>query len=155
MTRYFLLIAFVGTIGSRALGLDFGLGPGLSIKNALLYATAVLIAIDSAIARNRQIELLPVILPFALLIVYAAASWIFIIVFLDYQNYSPLQTLIRLKTKLIDQFIVLLVFFYGVVNWKDAVWLLKSITWVVVFGCFVTVIDTFNIPDLGIVTART
>jgi O-antigen ligase len=153
--RYFLLIVFVALIGSRALGLDLGLGPGLSIKNALLYATALLIAIDGAITRNRQVELLPVILPFALLITYAVGSWIFVVVFLDYPNYSPLATFIRLKTKLVDQFIVLVVFFYGVVNWRDAVWLLKSITWVVVVGCLVTVVDTFNIPDLGIVTART
>jgi O-antigen ligase len=155
MIRYALLVLFVGMIGSRALGLDLGLAPGISIKNALLYATAALIAIDGATARNRRIELLPVIVPFALLILYAIASWIFLVVFLDYANYSPRETLIQLKLKLIDQFLVLLVFFYGAIQWKDVVWLLKAITWVVMFGCVVTVIDAFDIPDLGIVTART
>jgi hypothetical protein len=63
-------------------------------------------------------------------------------------------TLIRLKVKLVDQFLMLLVFFYGVINWKDALWLLKALIWVMIIGCFITVIDTFNIPDLGIITAR-
>lgn len=154
MIRYFLLVVFVVLIASRALGLDIGLAPGVSLKNAMLYATAVLIAIDMSIARNRQIELLSVVVPFVALIVYATASWFIIVVFLDFPNYSAFQTLIQLKLKLIDQLIVLLVFFYGVTAWKDAVWTLKAITWVLVVGCLVTVVDTFNIPDLGIITTR-
>jgi O-antigen ligase len=155
MIRYFLLVVFIVLVGNQALGLDIGLAPGVSIKNALLYATAVLIAIDMSIARNRQIELLSVILPFVALIVYATGSWVFIVVFGDFPSYSPFQTLIQLKLKLIDQLIILLVFFYGATNWRDAVWVLKGITWVLLFGCLVTVVDTFNVPDLGIITART
>ena len=37
VTRFLLLILFIATIGGRVLGLDLGLAPGLSIKNALLY----------------------------------------------------------------------------------------------------------------------
>lgn len=154
MIRTLLLILFTAMLGSRALGLDLGLGPGLSIKNALIYATATLIAIDSAIARNRDVELLSVIVPFASLIFYAVMTWIAIVVFLEYPYYMPGQTLIRLKTKLVDQFIVLLIFFYGVTNSRDALWLIKGLTWVVMSSCFITIIDTFNIPDLGIITAR-
>jgi hypothetical protein len=33
-------------------------------------------------------------------------------------------------------------------------WLYKALVWVVMAGCLITVIDTFNIPDLGIITAR-
>jgi O-antigen ligase len=153
--RYFLLAVFIVLIGSRALGLDIGLAPGISVKNALLYTTAILIAIDVSIARNRQLELLSVILPFVALIAYATGSWVFIVVFGDYPSYSAFQTLIQLKLKLVDQLIVLLVFFYGVTNWQDAIWVVKGITWVLGFGCLVTVVDTFNIPDLGIITART
>jgi O-antigen ligase len=154
MIRKILLLLFIALIGSRAFGLDLGLGPGLSIKNALVYATAILIAIDSAIARNRNVELLPVFVPFAALIFYAIATWVALIVFVEDPYYLPRETLIRLKTKLVDQFIVLFIFFYGVTNWKDALWLMKGLIWVVVTSCFVTVIDSFNIPDLGIITAR-
>lgn len=154
MTRYLLLLLFIGTAGSRTLGLDLGLAPGISIKNVMLYAVASSIAIESAMHHNRRIELLPVILPFALLIAYAVFTWLYTILFLDNPYYFPRTTLIRLKTKLVDQFLMLLVFFYGVVNWKEAFWLLKALIWVIVLGCFVTVIDTFDVPDLGVISTR-
>lgn len=141
-------------MGSRALGLDLGLAPGISIKNIMLYTAFSAIAVETAMAHNRKIELLPVLLPFALLILYAILTWVFTILFLENPHYSPRVTLIRLKVKLVDQFLMLLVFFYGVINWKDALWLLKALVWVMILGCFITVIDTFNIPDLGIITAR-
>ena len=81
-------------------------------------------------------------------------TWLIINVFLDYPYYDPVETLIRLKTKLVDQFLFLLVFFYGIVNWKEALWLLKALIWVVIIGCLVTVVDTYNIPDLGVITER-
>jgi hypothetical protein len=154
MTGYFLLFLFAATMGSRALGLDLGLAPGISIKNAMLYVAFSAIAIESAMARNRNVELLPVILPYALLILYAILTWLFIVLFMEDPYYSPRTTLIRLKIKLVDQFLILLVFFYGVINWKDALWLLKALIWVMIIGCLITILDTFNIPDLGIITAR-
>jgi hypothetical protein len=134
--------------------LDLGLAPGISIKNAMLYVAFSAIAIESAMARNRNVELLPVILPYALLILYAILTWLFIVLFMEDPYYSPRTTLIRLKIKLVDQFLILLVFFYGVINWKDALWLLKALIWVMIIGCLITILDTFNIPDLGIITAR-
>ncbi len=154
MIRYLLLILFIATMASRALDFDLGLAPGISVKNALLYATFSVIAIESAMARNRRFELLPVIIPFALLVFYALMSWLVIVLFLDNPYYDPVETLIRLKTKLADQFLWLLVFFYGLVNRKDALWLFKALTWVIIFSCLINVVDTFNIPDLGIITAR-
>ena len=154
MTRYLLLILFIGTMGSRALGLDLGLAPGVSIKNAMLYLVATAIAIESSISRNRKLDLLPVVLPMAILILYASMSWLMIVVFLESPNYAALGTLVRLKIKLFDQFLMLLVFCYGLVNWKDALWLFKALTWTVIVGCLITVIDSFNIPDLGIITTR-
>lgn len=141
-------------LGARAIGIDLSLGPGLSVKNALLYLSAILIAIEAAVTGNRKLELLSVIGPFGLLVLYALLTWIFVLLLMDYTHYSPRPTLIRLKTKLGDQFLMLLVFFYGVVNLKDAVWLLKSLIWVMAIGSLVTVVDTFNIPDLGIITTR-
>jgi hypothetical protein len=154
VTRFLLLILFIATIGGRVLGLDLGLAPGLSIKNALLYFAASAIAIESATLRDRKIELLPVIVPFGLLVLYASMSWLILVLFVENPYYSALGTLIRLKVKLVDQFLVLLVFFYGIVNWKEALWLLKALAWVVLIGCFLTVVDSFDVPDLGVITSR-
>ena len=154
MTRILLLILFIATIGGRVLGLDLGLAPGLSIKNAMLYLAASAIAIESAVVRDRKLELLQVIIPFGLLVLYASMSWLITVLFIDNPNYETFGTLIQLKAKLIDQFLVLLVFFYGIVNWKEALRLLKALVWVVLIGCLLTVADTFNIPDLGVITSR-
>jgi O-Antigen ligase len=152
--RYVLLIVFIAMLGGRALGLDLSLALGISVKNALLYLCAVAIAIESAIARDRKLELLPVIAPFCLVWVYALLTWLVIVLLLDYPHYEPGATLIRMKTKLLDQLLVLLVFFYGINRLKDAIWLLKALVWVIAIGSLVTVIDTFNLPDLGIIKAR-
>jgi hypothetical protein len=56
--------------------------------------------------------------------------------------------------KLIDQLLMLLVFFYGITNLKDALWLLKGLIWAIIVSCFITIVDTFDIPDLGIITTR-
>jgi O-antigen ligase len=120
----------------------------------MLYLVATAIAIEISISRNRKPDLMPVVLPMAILIVYASMSWLMIVVFLESPNYAALPTLIRLKVKLFDQFLMLLVFSYGLVNWKDALWLFEALTWTVIVGCLITVIDSFNIPDLGIITTR-
>jgi hypothetical protein len=154
VTSYLLFILFVGTLGSRALGLDLGVAPGISVKNILLYATAAAVAIESVIRRDRKFEMPYVFVPFMSLIIYASLTWLIIILFVDNPYYFPRETLIRLKTKLVDQFLMFAVFFYGVADWRKALVLLKGFVWVVAFGCLITIVDTFNVPDLGIITAR-
>jgi hypothetical protein len=100
-------------MGGRALGLDLSLGPGLSAKNAMLYATAMIIAVDGALAQNRKLELWPVIAPFIMLILYALLTWLVIVLMLDYPYYDPVETLIRMKAKLGDQLLMLMVFFWA------------------------------------------
>jgi hypothetical protein len=154
MIRNLLLLLFIVMLGARALQIDLSLGPGLSVKNALLYVSALLIAIESSITRNRKLELMSVIVPYCILVFYAMLTMLVIVLFLDYQFYEPRPAAIRLKTKLLDQLLMLLVFFYGVTNLKDALWLLKALIWTTMFSCFITIIDTFDIPNLGIITTR-
>jgi hypothetical protein len=154
VTRYLLLILFMTMLGGDALGLGFSIAPGFSAKNALLYVAAVLIACQAAVTRDRKPEMLSVITPFALLLFYAAFTWLVVVVVLDRPDYYLRPSFIRLKTKLADQLLMLLVFFYGVVSLKDALWLAKALVWVIIGGSLITVIDTFNIPDLGIITMR-
>lgn len=155
MMRYVLLLLIIILLGSHTLDLDLSLAPGLSVKNAFLYISGVLVIMESAIARNRQIELLSVLVPFSLLVLYAILTWLTSSLVLDYPSYKPLEALIALKGKLVDHLLILLIFFYGVVTLKDALWLLKALVWVVIAGNAVTVVDALNIPDLGIITQRT
>jgi len=69
-------------------------------------------------------------------------------------SYSVLDTAIALKTYRIDHFLFFLLFFYGLSTMKDVVSLLRTFLWLIVIGNLVTVVDGFNIPNLGIIQQR-
>lgn len=148
LMRLLLLLLFFILLTAETLGLDLSLAPGLSVKNAMLYLILLGIMIDTALHRNRVPEALSVVVPYALCIAYALFTWLVILLVIDYPGYSPLRSLIAWKGGLVDHLIVFLVFFYGVLNAKDALWLLKALIWTVMIVNIVSVMDTLNLPDL-------
>jgi O-antigen ligase len=151
VTRYLLLLLFFLMLAAPPLGLEVSIAPGLSLKNALLYAVVAAIAVEWTITKNRRLEALPILIPFFALVTYGFLSWLVLVLLVDYPGYSALQTFIVLKSNFADHFIIFLAFFYGVTKTKDALWLLRALIWGVIISNVVTVIDGFNIPDLGIV----
>lgn len=141
-------------LSAETLGIDLSLAPGLSVKNAFLYLIFAGIAIETALTRNRRIELLPVIAPYALYFFYAAFTVVFAVLFIDYPGYQLIRSLIALKGGAADNLLVLFVFFYGVLTIKDALSLVKMMIWIVVIANFITVIDALDLPDLGLIDVR-
>lgn len=154
MIRYLLAFFFFLMYAGDNLGLNVSLGPGTSSKNFILYSIFFGIAINSAVAKNRRLELLSVITPFALLIVYALITWIAVAFVFDIPDYNMRASFIKLKSSLGDEFLTFIIFFYGVIYAKDAIWLLRLIIWIVIAGNVITLVDAFNVPDLGLVEAR-
>jgi O-antigen ligase len=148
--RYLMAFFFFFIYMGDDLGINISLGPGLSVKNLLLYMIFIGIAIETAVARNRHFELPSVIIPFALLVLYAFLTWIVLAFIVASPYYSLRLSGIALKSSLIDQFTTYLIFFYAVTQLKDALWLLRTMIWIVVVGNIITIIDTFNVPNLGI-----
>lgn len=136
---------------SDTLGWNLSLAPGLSVKNAFLYLIFAAIAIETALARNRRLEMMTVIVPYVLLITYAIFNWLVMIFIVRNPQYSTLGTAINLKGGLVDHILVFLVFFYGVLKSDDAVWLIKSFVWTIVVVNILSVIDFFNVPNLDLV----
>lgn len=132
------------------LRLNISLGPGLSSKNLLLYLIFVGIAINTAVTRNRSFDIPSVLIPFMLLIVYALVSWITAAFIIANPDYDVRATFISLKSSLVDQYFTLLIFLFGVIRREEAMWLLGAILWITVLGNVITLIDTFNVPNLGI-----
>ncbi len=154
MTHYALLLLFFIMLTAPALGLEVSIAPGLSVKNALLYAVVAGIAAEWAIARNRRVEAMAIVLPFTALVTYALITWLVIVLLLDYQGYDPLRNFVALKSQFADHLIIFLAFFYGVTKTKDALWLFRALIWIVLASNIVTVVDGLNIPDLGVVIER-
>jgi O-antigen ligase len=152
--RYLLAAFFFVMYAGDSIGLNVGLGSGMSIKNLMLYLMIIGIALNAAVARNRSIELLSVISLFVVLILYALMTWITVAFILASPDYDVRGSFIVLKSSLADQFITFLVFFYGILNLKEALWLLRAIIWIAVVGTMITLIDSFDVPNLGIVESR-
>jgi O-antigen ligase len=148
--RYLLAFFFFLMYTGDSLGINMSLGPGLSTKNLLLYVILAGIAVNAAVARNRKIELTSVFVMFGLLILYAFITWVTLSFVLQDPGYEVKAGFVSLKSSLVDEFLTLVIFFYGLLYLKDAMWLLRAIIWIAMLGNLVTIIDTMNIPDLGV-----
>ncbi len=148
--RYLMAFFFFFLYMGDDLGINLGLVPGVSAKNLLLYVIFAGIAVEAAVARNRDFELPSIVIPFVLLVLYALLSWIVLAFVVSNPHYSMSASGIALKSALIDQLVTFLIFFYGMSRLGDAVWLMRATIWIVVLGNFITIVDTFNVPNLGI-----
>lgn len=150
MIRYLLLLLFFIMFVGGPLGLHESVVPGLSIKNALLYILFAALAIETTVTRNRKLEVPLVLVPFGLLFAYCFLSYLTVVFVVDYPNYDAVENGMRLKTLLLDDILMLLVFFYGALKVKDAIWLIRMAVWLVMLGNIVTLADVFKLPDLEI-----
>lgn len=149
-----IFLLFVVLFTSKTLNFDLSLAPGLSVKNAFLYLIFAALAIDAALTRRYKLEIMPVLVPFALYVYYAVFSWIVVLLLLDYQAYSARSSLISLKSSLVDHLLVLLIFFYATRTASQGIWVIRNMLWLIMLGNVVTVVDALNIPDLGLIELR-
>ena len=68
--------------------------------------------------------------------------------------YDPLATFITLKNQRIDNLLIFLLFFLGPKSSDETMSLLRAFVWMMVVGNLLTVVDGFNILDLGIIEER-
>ena len=139
---------------AEMLGLNRGLAPGLSTKNAVLYLIFVSVAIEAALLRNRSLELLSVIVPFLLFVAYALLSWSLVVLFEMYPGYNAFRSFIVFKGAVADHILVFLVFFYGVTSQREIMWLFKAMIWTTLAVSLVGLLEEFRIISLGLVDIR-
>ncbi len=146
----FLLVMFV----AMTFGWDLSLAPGLSVKNAFLYLIIVFYMIETAVFHNRRFELPSVLVPFGLFVGYCILSWFVAAFVVQLANYPTMETAISLKANRVDWLMLFLLFFYGLSSTEDVLGFLRIFLWILVIGNLITVIDGFNVPDLGIIQQR-
>ncbi len=163
MRRNLLFGLFALLFVADTLGIDLMLVRGLSAKNIILYLFLFGLVLESILqTRPVKIELLEVHVPFVAMIAYAVIAWVFFtranILDLSYEtrggDFNELGNLLRIKAFLIDRYAFFLAFFYGIATLEDARWVMKRIVWLVIAGNVLTLIDAFNVPDLGIIHQR-
>jgi O-antigen ligase len=140
------LMLFMDTM----LGLKFGFGKGLSVKNLYLYVLCMLLACDAAM-KPGDIRLtdIDVQAPFLVLLGYAALTWGFQTV-LD-PAYDSFRGVVTLKNQLLDLYLFFVLFRFGPRSRDEFMWLLRLVVGVLAASSLITLLDYLNLPDLGII----
>lgn len=145
-----MLLVIVGILAaSDILGVDFGLAPGLSVKNAVLYLGFGVLLLQRAVTNTPRLQLVWLQAVFLLLILYAAGSVVLNIIVLEIPGFRLLPQIITLKTQLIDRFIVFLLFFYVARTEADVRTVLAVLLGAIALGCLFTVTNVMGLTSIG------
>ena len=150
--RQFLLISLFGILLSDImLNLGLTLAPGLSLKNAFLYVLFVGLVAEFAIGKRDAFrETWALHSAWILLAIYASFTFLVIILLGVHRGYPAVDSFVALKGRLFDPIMFMLVYLYGPRDIKSARNLLYWLVGIFVFVNVLTLLDVFNIPDLGI-----
>ena len=129
--------------------LRIGIMPGLSGKNLLLYIVVFTILVRIATdSRGLRFSDLDVHAPFILMIVYAMFT--IVIASMLSPAFDMLRGLVTLKNQMVDLFLFMFAFRYGLEHREDFLSMLRFVIVTMLLVSIVTLIDFLNIPDLGI-----
>lgn len=149
--RRFVLVSMVLVLlVDQVPGMGLGIMPGLSAKNLYLYAIVMMIAVRAAMKpEGIAFADLDVHIPFLLLIAYALLT-VALASIVD-PSYRITRGVITLKNQVVDLYLFMIIFRYGLDSRTDVVRILKVIIVIMFVLSFLTLLDFLNIPDLGIV----
>jgi O-antigen ligase len=147
--RYLLAGLLLFLTAAEVFSWDVSMGPGLSVKNAVLYLIAIFLMFRIAVSRGERLDAGPVHVFFVILISYAMVTWLSAGLIIEYPGYDLIASAIRLKSELIDHFIFFLVFYYGVTSRRDALTVIMGLLLAALFANVTTVADVLGYIDLG------
>jgi O-antigen ligase len=147
--RSMLMLVIVVIGASDILGIDIGLAPGLSVKNALLYVGIGLLLMQRAVTGRPHLQMVWMQAAFLLLVVYAIGSLVLNIVILQLPGYRPVNQLITLKTQLIDRFVLFVLFFYAARSHTDVQRVLTCLLVVIALGSVFTITNVAGLTSIG------
>lgn len=155
MRKLVLVGLFAVLMSDIMLGLGLALAPGLSLKNAVLYVLFIALVLEFTTGRRDPLhETWPIHVRWLLLITYATFTWLVIVLLGVHRGYNGLAGFIALKGQLVDLFMFLLVYLYGPKDNSTTLGLIRGLITVLIIVNIVTLIDVFNVPDLGIIIDR-
>lgn len=131
------------------LDIPMSMGPGLSAKNALLYVIAVALVLKLIVQQPFVFNLRALHVCFAILIAYSLLSVFTAYFVVQYPRYSLIGSGITWKTKLVDQAILFLVFFYGLRETRNAYTLLKVLLIAVIIGNTIALLNAVGLTEIG------
>ncbi len=137
-------------LATDALNLELSILPGLSAKNLLIYLIAVLLALRIVMGRDSIMIARKQQGAFIVQIGYAIITLLVGTLIIDYPRYDFVDSFIKLKGTLIDQYIFFLVFLFGVRTADDAVKVIKGLLLGALFVNAVTILDALGFIEVGL-----
>jgi len=131
-------------------GRNVGLGPGLSVKNVLLYVAVMVLAFRITLAGGFRLRMPGLHLAWAVWIGYAILTWLTVSVVVHYYGYDPILSAMGLKAELIDLALFCFVAFYGVQTEADYQVVLRGLAAVIGMSSILTLTDLVGITNLGL-----
>ena len=148
MRWMFVLLAGL-LITSDFLGRNPGLGPGLSLKNAMLYLIALALVFRTTLQGNFRLRMPGLHMAWAVWIGYAILTWLIAWLVIHYRGYDALQSAIGLKSELIDSAIFCFVVFYGVQDERDFRTVMTALVAAIGISSVLTLTDLAGLTALG------
>ncbi len=149
---YILLISTLALSDIFSAGMS--LGPGLSVKNALLYPIALGLIFRMALTGRFRMRLPIVNVAFILWITYALLTWVACVTMLHYPGYDAKGSGIALKSGLIDSALFFFVYFYGMEGERDFLLIAKTLAFWIGMANILTLADVAGIVHLGITVGQ-
>jgi len=147
--RFLLSCLMILIVVTDILDVPMSLGPGLSAKNALLYLIALALAFKMIVQQRFVFELRALHICFAILIVYSLVTIFAAAFIVQYPRYELIASGINWKSRLVDQAIFFLVFFYGLHESRNAHWLIKVVLLAVIVGNAVAFLNAVGLISIG------
>ena len=148
--RFLLALLIFALTAIDIFGWTQSLGPGLSVKNAILYMILLGLAARFVARGGIRLELPQIHLWFGILIGFAMLSWLVTAILIRYRFYSLRTSAIDLKAFLLDNAVVFAVYLYGTRTLSDARFLLKCMLLAVTVANVVAIGNVAGLFDIGI-----
>lgn len=146
-----LYVLLIGTLAAcDILQTGMSLGPGLSLKNALLYPIALGLLFRMALTGRFRMRLSVLNIAFIIWISYALLTWIACVTLLHYPGYSAIGNGIELKSELFDSALFFFTYFYGTENEADFLLMSKTLAFCIGIANILTLADLAGVVHLGI-----
>ena len=146
-----LLVLLISVLAaSDILHTGMSLGPGLSIKNALLYPIALGLLFRMALTGRFRMRLPAVNVAFVVWITYALLTWIACVTILHYPGYHALHFGIELKSVLIDAALFFFTYFYGIESEQDYLLMARTLAFWIGLANILTLGDLAGLVPLHV-----
>ena len=126
------------------------MGPGLSVKNALIYPITLGLMFRMSVTGGFRVRLPVLNAAFVIWIAYAILTWLACITLVHYSGYHVRATGISLKSLMMDSGIFFFTFFYGIDSKEDFFVIAKTLALAIGVANIMTLADVAGIVHLGI-----